>query len=496
MNKKIVSMLLVCAMLLTMVFSLAGCAGEDAVAPQLRINSTSNEWEVSYDEGSTWISMGVKATGAAGAAGQNGTNGTNGVDGVNGVDGADGKDGVNGVDGKDGVNGVDGKDGATPTIGEDGYWYINGENTGIYAGKSDKVTVTFKEWGGDVSFEVPVDSKVNYYVPSSPIAVFENWYSDADCTKVFNFNTEITEDTTVYAKWTLDETFVTVANLTKDVSFGNANVLGTSFCFDSVYVRVLTDDHGYYSSNNGPINIIHNGRDCLEEVFVKNEGVVSVNPSSKLKSISYTEGMTVLNFASAMSSFEQYYIRNGLEMPEKYVQQKELAIEYFNTVDTTVENYHKSSRAGFFSFPSMAVSVVAMGSLMEQQDTERFDTLIKDAYENVDAAFWNSAMYLNPFYQLCAKYDWYTGKGMPDMSTKTSLTTADVLSCYGFGIDLANDYADLWNAFVESALSDNVLSSSEAKAFAYHYAYQLTGGDVCLGVYGHSSNIVDYSIAQ
>ena len=38
--------------------------GEDGVTPQLRINEETNLWEVSYDDGATWESLGVKATGA------------------------------------------------------------------------------------------------------------------------------------------------------------------------------------------------------------------------------------------------------------------------------------------------------------------------------------------------------------------------------------------------------------------------------------------------
>ena len=43
-----------------------GDKGEDAVAPQIRINPTTNYWEVSTDNGVTWVSTGVKATGEKG----------------------------------------------------------------------------------------------------------------------------------------------------------------------------------------------------------------------------------------------------------------------------------------------------------------------------------------------------------------------------------------------------------------------------------------------
>jgi hypothetical protein len=59
-----------------------GSNGQDGVTPQLRINSESNLWEVSYNEGNTWISLDVAATGVNGNDGQDGQDGQNGQDGV------------------------------------------------------------------------------------------------------------------------------------------------------------------------------------------------------------------------------------------------------------------------------------------------------------------------------------------------------------------------------------------------------------------------------
>jgi uncharacterized protein (TIGR02145 family) len=58
-----------------------GTNGANGATPQLRINTTTNYWEVSYNSGSTWNSLGVKATGATGAQGEPGANGNNGSDG-------------------------------------------------------------------------------------------------------------------------------------------------------------------------------------------------------------------------------------------------------------------------------------------------------------------------------------------------------------------------------------------------------------------------------
>ena len=58
-----------------------GTKGEDAIAPQVRINETTKEWEISTDGGITWQSTGVVAEGKDGANGSNGENGSNGANG-------------------------------------------------------------------------------------------------------------------------------------------------------------------------------------------------------------------------------------------------------------------------------------------------------------------------------------------------------------------------------------------------------------------------------
>ena len=55
-----------------------GANGKDAIAPEVRINKTTKEWEISTDGGVTWTSTGVVAEGKDGAAGSNGSNGAAG----------------------------------------------------------------------------------------------------------------------------------------------------------------------------------------------------------------------------------------------------------------------------------------------------------------------------------------------------------------------------------------------------------------------------------
>lgn len=70
-----------------------GDKGDDGTTPQLKIGED-NLWHVSYDNGATWVSLGVKATGVAGK---------------------------------------DGADGVTPHIGENGNWWFGDTDTGVSA---------------------------------------------------------------------------------------------------------------------------------------------------------------------------------------------------------------------------------------------------------------------------------------------------------------------------------------------------------------------------
>ena len=74
-----------------------GDKGDDGTTPQLKIGED-NLWHVSYNNGATWVSLGVKATGAAGE---------------------------------------DGAAGLTPYIGENGNWWLGDTDTGVSA-KGDK----------------------------------------------------------------------------------------------------------------------------------------------------------------------------------------------------------------------------------------------------------------------------------------------------------------------------------------------------------------------
>ena len=119
-----------------------GTNGVDGRTPQLKIGDD-NLWYVSYDNGQTWTSLNVKATGDKGDTGEKGEKGETGlipyigdngnwwlgdadtgvqasVKGDTGEAGSDGKDGAKGDTGASGTNGKDGAKGDAGVSGTDG----------------------------------------------------------------------------------------------------------------------------------------------------------------------------------------------------------------------------------------------------------------------------------------------------------------------------------------------------------------------------------------
>ena len=100
------------------------------VTPQLKIGED-NLWYVSYDNGATWVSLGVKATGDTGATGEKGDKGDTGATGAQGEKGDKGDTGATGEKGDKGDTGATGPQGEKGEKGDKG-------DTGATGEKGDK----------------------------------------------------------------------------------------------------------------------------------------------------------------------------------------------------------------------------------------------------------------------------------------------------------------------------------------------------------------------
>jgi lysophospholipase L1-like esterase len=89
-------------------------------APRVRINTATNEWEISTDGGQEWVSTEVKATGDIGPQGPKGDKGDTGAQGPEGPAGKDGTPGERGLQGEVGPQGPQGIPGPKGDKGDTG----------------------------------------------------------------------------------------------------------------------------------------------------------------------------------------------------------------------------------------------------------------------------------------------------------------------------------------------------------------------------------------
>lgn len=92
--------------------------------------------------------------------------------------------------------------------------------------------------------------------PAAPTATgytFGGWYTDSDCTTAYDFSTAVTQDTTVYAKWTAKSYTVTLNN-----GSGTPATSTVSATYDAVMPKITSlptrtgyNFAGYYDGQNG-----------------------------------------------------------------------------------------------------------------------------------------------------------------------------------------------------------------------------------------------------
>lgn len=158
--------------------------------------------------------------GEKGEKGDKGDRGPRGEKGERGAQGIQGERGAAGYSGGSGASGRDGVDGKTPYIGENGHWWIDGKDTGVYAGNKVEPTptplpfvfdeycrVTIKYWNYDYV------SKQHYVKKGQPLKSVINEMPRSDSPSGFYFigwfvgdtpfdiDTPINEDITVEAKY-------------------------------------------------------------------------------------------------------------------------------------------------------------------------------------------------------------------------------------------------------------------------------------------------------
>lgn len=148
-----------------------------------------------------------------------------------------------------------------------GYTSSTGSSSGGSTGGTTtlKRTVTFDTNGGSVISKQIVENGKTVSAPANPTKAeykFDNWYIDAGLTELYDFNTKVTSDITLYAKWiepTVEDKSISVivkGSETKEIPLNNNKTVDLSkletpsrdgFIFDGwyteqAYQNKLTED--------------------------------------------------------------------------------------------------------------------------------------------------------------------------------------------------------------------------------------------------------------
>lgn len=122
----------------------------------------------------------------------------------------------------------------------------------------DVYTVTFNTDGGTAVESQPVDHGSKATKPANPTKTgytFAGWYTEPAYTNLFDFNTVITANTTLYAKWNANQYTITFLKQWGNGGTDNATVTFNSNNFSVVTIELPTRDGyefgGYYTETGG-----------------------------------------------------------------------------------------------------------------------------------------------------------------------------------------------------------------------------------------------------
>lgn len=196
-----------------------------------------------------------------------------------------------------------------------GKWSRTTDPTRLYAfWAANPQTVTFDLQGKGDNFTRVVDYNNLVEKPADPTHIdynFVNWYTDPECTVLYNFSAAVTSDITLYAKWADKEykdlifACVDFALVTEDgdpvlvTSRNGINVMATKKLKVSVTgalaghrVALIGTDLKFYK-NDGTRFVELTGSNSLVAPLDEEEVYVSYNPSSAGTGAVATPGITV-----------------------------------------------------------------------------------------------------------------------------------------------------------------------------------------------------------
>ena len=163
-------------------------------------------------------------------------------------------------------------------------------------------TVTFETDGGSAIASATVPNGQKLTAPTAPTktgCTFDGWYTDAACTIPYDFNSAVTSDFTLYAKWVVE------VDLSQIVNYRN----GSTTCPAGVTAAYGDDDHNIIELKLADGSYKFKGTNLVSGAYVDVKIIV---PTGVTASIEFAEGSSIINDNGIYALTNGFYSQHHL----------------------------------------------------------------------------------------------------------------------------------------------------------------------------------------
>ena len=305
-------------------------AAIEAIAPQVRINTDTNEWEISTDGGETWKSTGVKATGEkgekgdTGAQGIQGEKGEKGDTGATGATGAKGDKGDKGATGEKGATGAAGKDGVTPQFKiVDGNWMVSYDNgaswseAGSATASSGIASATVDEFNHLLKITLADGTEIPVYYGDNPYIELDRTSTTAtaagdEVTIKVNASDNYSVSCDVNGSWVMytnsGDTYTITIAPNKSSASRTAKVV---FNCRNTLAEFTINQEGY------PVSVTNPWDDKMETVFIK-AGTFMMGEGTNQHQVTLTQDFYMGKYEVTNAQFAEFLNSRSVGSDGKY----------------------------------------------------------------------------------------------------------------------------------------------------------------------------------
>lgn len=168
----------------------------------------------------------------------------------------------------------------------DNGWTINGADLTLYPVVKGAHWITYDSQGGSIVEPVYVLSEAKTVKPNDPEKAgytFSGWYTDEPCTQAFTFGKELSENVTLYAKWT-----------------------AKSVTYKIVYWQQNADDDGYSYEGSETKSGLTGNKTNVTPSLSKYEGF-TLNENKTVQQTIAGDGSTVVNVYYDRNTYYVYF---------------------------------------------------------------------------------------------------------------------------------------------------------------------------------------------